>query len=256
MVFTLAAAALAALLLLGMQGCLDLGRRAGRRRLARFPEAADGGPLDTAVFALFGLLIAFTFQGATSRFDARRELVVRETNAIGTAYLRVDLLPAAVQPELRALFRRYVESRLAAHRLLPDLAAARAELDRGAALQGEIWKASTSAALAHGNPGVITLVLQSLNEMIDVTTTRLAATRMHPPLAVYLLLCGMGLAASLLAGFSMARGAGPDWVRTLVFTGAVAASVYVILDMEFPRLGLIRVDAFDRLLVDLLASMK
>ncbi len=258
MAHTFVAAALSLLLLLGMIGALELGRRAGRRRLERFPEAGDGtsGSMDGAVFALFGLLLAFTFSGAAGRFDARRELVIQEANAIGTAYLRVELLPPAAQAELRPLYRRYLEARLATYRAVPDAAAVKVELDRSVALQEVLWKTSMDAALALGNPGVISLVGASLNEMIDITTTRLAATQMHPPMVVYLLLYGMGLAASLVAGFSVARSPVRSWLHVLVFAGAIAASVYVILDMEFPRLGLIRVDDFDRHLVDALASMK
>jgi hypothetical protein len=79
---------------------------------------------------------------------------------------------------------------------------------------------------------------------------------MHPPLAVFLLLYGMGLAASLVAGFSLGRSEVRSWLHVLVYAGAIAASVYVILDMEYPRLGLIRVDDFDRLLAEVLAGMK
>lgn len=257
MAYTLIAAALALLLLAGMIGCLELGRWLGRRRLERDPVAADPstGPMDGAVFALFGLLLAFTFAGAANRFDARRELVVQEANAIGTAYLRVDLLPPTAQPEIRRLHRQYLEARLAAYRALPDREAARSELDRATALQAGIWKSSMAAARADGNPGVISLVGASLNEMFDISTTRLAASRMHPPLPVYLLLYGMGLAASLIAGFSVSRSPHRSWVHMLVYAGAIASCVYVILDMEFPRLGLIRVDDFDRLLVEVLATM-
>src|SRR5512142_402713 len=96
-------------LFVGMIGLLELGRRLGRRRQAKDEERARAGlgAVEGAVFALLGLLIAFTFSGAASRFDARRELIVREANAIGTAWLRLSLLPAHAQPGLRDMFRRY-----------------------------------------------------------------------------------------------------------------------------------------------------
>ena len=83
---------------------------------------AGAGVVDGAVFGLLGLLVAFTFSGAATRFDARRQLVVEEANAIGAAYLRLDVLPAAAQPALRARFREYLDSRLAAYRAVPDMA--------------------------------------------------------------------------------------------------------------------------------------
>src|SRR5262245_47909853 len=98
----------------GMLVLFEVGRRLGRRRRARDPEGAREGfaPIDGAIFGLLGLLVAFTFSGATSRFDTRRDLIVEEANDIGTAYLRLDLLPAPAQPPLRELFRRYTDSRL------------------------------------------------------------------------------------------------------------------------------------------------
>lgn len=85
MAFTLVAALLALLLLAGMLACLLAGHRLGRRLPAG--TAGDPGALDAAVFGLFGLLVAFTFSGASARFEARRDLVVQEANAIGTAWL-------------------------------------------------------------------------------------------------------------------------------------------------------------------------
>src|SRR5262245_52835786 len=113
---------------LGMLGLLEVGRRIGARRVASDPEGARTGigPIDGAVFGLLGLLLAFTFSSAASRFDVRRQLIVQETNAIGTAWLRIDLMPAGAQPELRDLFRRYLDSRLEMYRLLPDLEGAQA----------------------------------------------------------------------------------------------------------------------------------
>jgi hypothetical protein len=81
----------------------------------------------SVIFGLMGLLIAFTFSGAASRFDSRRRLVVEETNAIGTAYLRIDLSPISAPPVLRENFRRYVDARLEVYGKLPDIRAAKEE---------------------------------------------------------------------------------------------------------------------------------
>ncbi|MCU1247900.1 MAG: hypothetical protein JWQ49_929 [Edaphobacter sp.] len=84
----------------------------GRRFRVRHKAPPESTAIEIAIFALFGLLLAFTFSGAVARYDAHRRLVVEETNAIGTAYLRLDLLPPAAQPPLRQLFRDYTDSRL------------------------------------------------------------------------------------------------------------------------------------------------
>ena len=116
--------------------CFELGRRFGVARLARDPEglAKGSGPVEAAVFGLLGLLLAFTFSGAASRFEDCRHLIADETNAIETAYLRVDLLPADTQPGIRQDFRRYIDARLSAYRNAADGTAMEAKLSEAAAL--------------------------------------------------------------------------------------------------------------------------
>jgi len=244
-------------LFFGMLLLLEVGRRIGVRRIAKDPEGASAGlgAVEGAVFGLLGLLLAFTFSGAASRFDTRRQLVVEEANAIGTAYLRLDLLPAAAQPALRESFRKYVESRLEVYRKLPDIQAARAELARATTRQGEIWAQAVAACRVEGPPCTI-LLLPALNQMIDITTTRTMAARMHPPSIIFGLLFGLALAASMLAGYGMAGRKARSWIHIVGFAAIMTVTVYVIIDLEFPRLGLIRVDAFDQVLIDLRESMK
>ncbi len=128
----------AVVLMLAMMLMLEIGRRIALRRRAANPDGAHEGisALEGAIFGLMGLLFAFTFSGAASRFDARRQLIVQETNDIGTAYLRVDLLPTAVQPAMREHFRRYLDARLAAYRGSPTVSAAIAEHERSVKIQG------------------------------------------------------------------------------------------------------------------------
>jgi hypothetical protein len=245
-------------LFLGMLLFLEIGRRIAVRRMKEDSgTAGEGvGVVDGAVFALLGLLIAFTFSGASSRFDTRRQLIVEETNAIGTAYLRVDLLPAALQPALRDSFRRYLDSRLAIYRKLPDVAAAKEELAKSNILQGELWRQAVAASRAEGAPPAAPiLLLPALNAMIDITTTRTMATLMHPPRVVFVMLFVLALAASLLAGYGMTGSRMRSWFHMFGFALVMAFAVYVILDLEYPRLGLIRVDAFDQALVDLREGM-
>jgi hypothetical protein len=239
-----------------------LSLRAGRRIGLRAIELAGGAPnasissLEAAVFALLGLMIAFTFSGALSRFDQRRAQAVDESNAIGTAWLRLDLLPAQAQPALRDAFRGYVDARIATYRALPDVAAARVELERAQGLQAEIWKQAVAATRTAGAPASAEiLVIPALNEMFDISSTRVAATRIHPPTIVYLMLIGLAFAAALLAGYQSAGEKGYDWVHKVGFAAIVALTFYVILDIEFPRLGFVRLDAIDELLLSVRASM-
>jgi hypothetical protein len=252
-------AALSALgLFAGMIILLEVGRRIGIRHMAKDPDGARAGigVVEGAIFGLMGLLIAFTFSGAAFRFDTRRQLIIDETNAIGTAYLRLDLLPPDAQSSLKESFRKYVDSRLDVYKSLPDIEAAKKEYARSVKLQGEIWTQAVAACQAGNNPPAAILLLPALNQMIDITTTRTMATKIHPPQVIFVLLAALTLASALLAGYSMAGGKTRSLIHMFCFAAIMAITMYVILDIEFPRLGFIRVDTFDQALVDLRQSMK
>jgi hypothetical protein len=237
---------------------VEAGRRAGEFQARRDPEGAKAGlgTVDGAVFALMGLMIAFTFSGASTRFDARRAMAVEEANCIGTAWLRLDLLPTAAQPSLRDKFRDYTTARLAAFQKVPDLEEAKAELGRADALQAAIWTQAVAACRDSGGTSATMLLLPSLNEMFDAAATRTRAALMHPPGMIYGLLFLLVLASSMLAGYNLGVAKVRTWVHTLTFVAAIVLAVYVILDFEFPRIGLIRIHAVDQVFVDLLGSMK
>lgn len=253
---TLNALLFAAALFAGMLLAQEFGLRLGRRRLAADGESARTGlgPIEGAVFGLMGLMIAFAFHGAASRFDIRRQLLVQEANDIGTAYLRLDLLPPAAQPGLRELFRRYVEARLEVYRRLPDAAAARQALAQAEALQREIWASAVEGA-RESSPATM-LLLPALNSMIDIVTARTVAIQTHPPAVVFAMLGFLAIACSLLAGYGMAGAPSRSVLHVLGFAAILTVTVYVILDYEFPRHGLIRLDAADQLLVDVRQSMR
>jgi hypothetical protein len=238
---------------------LEVGRRIGIRRVARDGAAAHTGigALEGAVFGLLALLVAFTFSGAGARFDSRRQLVVEEANAIGTAYLRVDLLPAAAQTTLREAFRRYLDSRLEVYRRLPDIDAAREEFRRSVRLQSEIWtEAVATCGRADASPDACRLLLPALNQMIDITTTRTAAGQIHPPVVIFGMLVTLALANALLAGYGLAAGRTRKSLHMVAFAGMVTIAVYVIIDLEYPRLGLIRIDPINAVLGEVRAGMR
>jgi len=90
--------------------------------------------------------------------------------------------------------------------------------------------------------------------MFDIVTTRTAATRMHPPLLIYGMLFGLALLGAVFAGAAMAGGRTRNTLHVVGFAAMMAASVYLILDLEYPRYGVIRIDDMDQLLVDVRAS--
>jgi hypothetical protein len=245
-------------LFVGMLICSEFGRRLGLARLAHDADGLEKGTstAEAAVFGLIGLLIAFTFSGAASRFEDRRHLIREEVNAIGTAYLRLDLLPIDSQPELRELFRHYVDVRSITYSNAEDRNATASRLTEGAALQGDIWTKAVAACLKPGTPPQATVILlPALNEMIDITTTRIVATRNHPPLIIFLLLGMLSLIGALLVGYGISPNKERSWLHIMVFAAIISLTVFVILDIEYPRLGMIQIDAADQLFFDLKKGM-
>ena len=244
-------------MLAGMILFMEAGYRIARRRMARNPamERPGLGVVEGAMFALLGLILAFTFSGAASRFDARRHLVGEEANAIGTAYLRLDLLPENRRAELKGDFRRYLEGRIELFRSAGDAKRVRDLSAGNRALQAKIWTAATKAAEEAGGAAPI-LLLPALNAMIDITTTREVATMTHPPITVFILMGGVALVCAILAGYAMAGARRQSWLHWAGFAMILAITMAAIIDIEYPRRGLIRVDSVDKVMVELLQSMK
>src|SRR4051812_14363141 len=150
-----------------MVAFLELGYRIGSYASEKIETAHEGtSTIQAAVFALLGLLLGFTFANGISHLDQRRQLIVQESNAIGTAYLRLDLLSANQQPEMRHLFRQYLDSRLEMYEKLPDLKAADIELEHSTRLQQQIWVRAVEDGRDDSTQNVARLLLPALNDML------------------------------------------------------------------------------------------
>jgi phosphotransferase system glucose/maltose/N-acetylglucosamine-specific IIC component len=242
----------------GMLAFLEIGYSLSRRSSRKNPELThDGiGVVEAAVFALLGLLLGFSFADGTSRLEARRQLIVQEANAIGTAYERLDLLPAADQPAMRRLFRDYLDARLSVYAKLPDLKAADRELVRVGEMQHDIWLRAVASNRTDSTENVARLLLPAINEMIDVTTGRTLALHTHLPLLIFLLLVFVAVLGAMLAGYAMEQRKKRSMFHMVLYAAAIAVTLYAILDLDYPRSGLIKIDTADELLLRLRDSIQ
>ncbi len=241
-------------LFLGMLACLEFGYRIALRADATEGDVHKGlGAIEAALFALLGLLLGFAFAGAMSRLDARRQLIVQEANAIGTAYLRLDLLPASDQPAMRRLFREYLEARFQAYE---SVETTDRYIGQAAQLQQQIWARAAAVSHVDQTQHVARVLLPALNEMIDVTTARTVALRTRLPTPILILLIAVALVSAMIAGYAMAERSRRSLLHSVLYAAAVAITVYVVLDLDNPRIGLIRLDATERLLRDLYDSIR
>ena len=265
MIFSLFAVAITAAFFVSSLVLLNYGRQLGLRyRQQQGAESMAGLPsVEGAVFALVGLLIAFTVSGALHRFDERRQLVLQEATAVSTAYDRLDLFEGDVARTLQKKLKEYVGARIELYRMPHDLSLwdgaevwSREQLNKIQVLKTEVWQAAVAVCPQANFHPACPPVLAALGNVFDVARLRAGAAEKHPPHIVYMMLFGLGLGGSLLAGFGMAAAKARSWIHMVGFAATLAATLYVITDLEFPRLGLVRIDGFDHFLIDAYEQMR
>jgi hypothetical protein len=175
----------------------------------------------------------------SERLDKRREVVVEEANNVGTAALRLALLPWEPRQRLTAELRDYVGARMAFYdQVVDDREVSRRGQTRSAEIQGRLWSAAVEATREDKISAL--LLRPALNALFDIGTTRELAMKTHTPVAIFLLLGLLELTCALFAGLSMARNARPSHFHVIVFAVILALTGALILDLEYPRMGLLR----------------
>jgi hypothetical protein len=221
-----------AIMLLALVAATEIGFRIGRRLHHSQKETArqETGALQASVLGLLALFLGFTYSASTSRFEERRLLTVKESNAIGTAYLRADLLPESEAAPVRDALRRYTDLRIAAG----------PEASRDAeALATQVWATTVSHARQNPTP-TAALGVAAVNDMIDAYGERQASLASRVPKQVFHLLGILALVALGLTGYSCGVIGYRGFGSTTVIAALVAAVIVLILDLHEPRQGLIR----------------
>jgi membrane protein YdbS with pleckstrin-like domain len=217
----------------------EVGYRVGRWWQIRTPEETQG-PTDTfvgSILALLAFLLAITMGMASDRFDARRGLVLQETNAINTTYLRAGYLAAPYGDRSRALLREYVPLRINTD----DRQRLAANLARSEEIQAELWAMVEEVARTESSD-TFALYIESLNEVIDLHTTRTTSIIYGrvPETVVLLLILGSGVALGVVgysAGLTRRRGL----LSAVVLVVALAAVLTLVIDLDRPREGFLQV---------------
>ena len=224
-------------------GATETGFRFGRRAQTDVGEdsRSEISTLQGAMLGLLALLLGFTFAMAMNRFEARKQLVLEEANAIGTTFLRTQLLPQPPRQEISNLLRQYVDVRLALYDAGIDKTKLRQANDRTEQLHKQLW--SLAAALGAKDPRAITtgLFLQSLNEMIDLHAKRLTALENHVPEIILMLLYFVAIVVTGVIGYGCGLAGCRNFFVTAMASILIASVILVIVDLDRPRRGLIRV---------------
>lgn len=235
-------------LLLGLLLAVETGSRVGelRRRRAPVDKAGDGGAIQGALLGLLGLLLGFSFAGAAGRFMERQDFITAEANAIGTAYLRADLLEQAPRAELQTALREYVAHRIEVSRSL-QLGLQPEVLEQVEVLHRRIWHATVAGI--RDQPSLAVVLLGPINEVIDLHAARVAASRKHLPGIVLGLLVVCSVLTLGVVGYSAAVSGRRHRAMSAMLAFLIAAAIWTTIDLDRPRIGFVQVS--DRPLVDL-----
>ena len=210
-----------------------------RRRLELHESVRDDfGLIMAATLTLLGLIIGFTFSMATNRYDQRKNLEEAETNAIGTEYVRADMLPAADGAKVRALLKRYLDERILYYKIRGEEEVGEINV-RTAQLQAELWSAIRAPARANPNP-VMALVVSGMNDVLNSQSYTQAAWWNRIPGAAWLLMVAIAVCCNVLLGYR-AHSFREEAVVLLVMPLVASISFFLIADIDAPRGGLIRV---------------
>jgi hypothetical protein len=222
---------------------VEVGYRAGARASSTINDGAKShlSTIFGGILGLLALLLGFTFAMSLSRYDLRKRLVTQEANAIGTAYLRSQLLPEPEKKEVADLLRKYVDVRIEfSHAGVDQL-----RLDpidgKTQQLQGEIWSRLSSAVAKDDRPVTTGMFQQSVNEAFDLQSERLAAMENHVPESVLILLILIALIDVFCIGYGCGIGKNRHLISTTMLVVLLVLVITGIMDLDRPRRGLIRV---------------
>lgn len=222
----------------------ELGYRAGLRVPLNLNDVGESqlGTISGASLGLLALLLGFTFAMSLSRYDVRKRLVTQEANALSTVYLRARNLPEQEGSEIATLLRKYVDVRLEFFSAgLTHEGQSRVEKETEQ-LQEQLWT-RTSASLAKDDRHVTTgLFIESLNEAFGLQKERLAAMENHVPQSVLVLLFTVATIALVCVGYGCGLGRSRHWFSTTMFAVLLVLVITIIMDVDRPRRGLIKVN--------------
>jgi hypothetical protein len=209
-----------------------------KRRPLTADERQDFSVIQAAILTLLALIIGFSFSMAISRYDVRKSYEEAEANAIGTEYVRADLLPAGDTAKVRRLLRKYLDQRLLFY---SDVNAEQLqEINSSTAtLQSELWSAVRVPAMSNPTP-VMALVVSGMNDVLNSQGYTQAEYWNRIPIGEWSLMVLIAICATVLVGYGSQRAEG-EKIWLLLLPVILSISLMLISDIDSPRGGLIHV---------------
>lgn len=211
----------------------------GRRLAVEDDVRADYSVILAAILTLFGLVVGFSFSMAVSRYDQRKNYEEAEANAIGTAFVRADFLPAGDAAKMRSLLASYLDERILAYTISDESQLPQIN-EQAAERQADLWSTVQAPATANPNP-IVALTVSAVNDVLNSQGYTLAANRNRIPTAAWLFLASMAVCCNIMVGWGFHRRKGSG--RLLAILPIVSAFAFMLIaDIDTPRHGIIRVE--------------
>jgi hypothetical protein len=198
--------------------------------------------VQAALLTLAAFVLGLSFSQASTRFDERRVLVVQEANAIGTTWLRANQLPATEAKRFRQVLFDYTADRLKAYETPGDPALYQRTIEQGARAQEELWSIASFALQVHQTNLGLSLLMQTLNDTIDVSSAQLQALTTHVPTAVIVLTLCLVTLGTLSIGFGFARDQSRPAVLSAIYVVACVVVIAMMVDYDRPQTGFVTIN--------------
>jgi hypothetical protein len=229
-------------LFLIMLASIEAGRWFAKNRSHEFADNPGTSSITASLYGLLGLMLAFTFGMSGQRFKDRKELLVSEANAIGTAVLRVQLYADSVQPKFREHFEHYVDARIAYFEAYVDTTKIWMALKAANAHSDSLWKVAAENSRLNGNLAATNQMIPALNEMFDLRASEFWGEYTRTPGSILTMLFLLSVAAAFVSGHTSVGKGKLDRLMAVGFCLLTSMVIFFIIDLDKPRRGIVNID--------------
>jgi hypothetical protein len=200
--------------------------------------------LETTIYTIMGLLIAFTFSGANSRSYDQRNITIDQVNAINSVYYALDVIPVEARRQAIQYLSKYIAAQIKWYNFAPDRVAMEKERQNYLNLEKKLWQIAINTCNQPHSTRTCSILLSSLNQMIIFENKKILYKSVHPPIVIYVLLLCIVLLGSFLAGYRIKGELRETAIYMFIFSAILSIMLFIIINLEFPRIGVFSVDIF------------